>query len=217
MKLTKNQLREIHIGIVHYLLSVGITDNKDITQVIKPLISHDKLRGVKRSITVSKDVKLKPKAAVVPNQKKGKLNEAKGKVTVKAKVKNLQTHVTARNVDVEAIEAFDDLEKARIHAYKEEIKRFCNHGARSVIRQHNMTPEEIEAGGREVYREPYRTLYHQFDLRMNRMLAQQGKTIEQYGLGFRLNKNTQNYLDRVAKAGFIKALYQVARELYANK
>jgi hypothetical protein len=230
MKLTKNQLREVHIGIVHYLLRIGITDNKDITQVIKPLLSHDKLRGVKRSITVSSDTKAKPLAAV-PRQK-GK-PKAKAKLTVKAKVRTVEKpqnvaivrNVALNGVDLVAAEEYEDfkakhreyLNQARVYAYKEEIKRFCGYAARKAIRENNMTPEEIEAGDREVYREPYRTLYHQFDLVLERILARQGKSLEECGLNFKLNKNAYNYLERVAKAGFIKILYGVAKDLYANK
>lgn len=212
MPLTKNEIREVQLGIIHYLIRVGVTANADIVSILKPLTSHDKLRGVKRSLTVEAQTKRKKaksvRKAAVP-QKKEKTGKTE-MTLVKAKVNTK----TASNQPVNEVKI--NLDEARIHSYKEEIKRFCNRAAREQIKYNKMTLAEIEAGNREVYREPYRTLYHQFDMIIGALLSQRGQTLGDYGLGFKLDKNSINYLDRVAKAGFIVTLYNVAKALYGN-
>jgi len=228
MKLTKDNIRLARMGVVRYLMLHGITDNADIVSVVKPLTSHDKLRGVKRSLTVTanNNALRKAKEATKPIFAVGKpaaaLSQQKGKnlvnkvILVKAKVRTDEPAVKNNKVGIDDKPKAMDLNTARVNGYKEEIKRLCGRMSRRQIKEDKITFKDIQDSDREVYREPYRTLYHQFDVVLGELLAQNGYKLEDYGLGFKLDKNTNNYLDRVAKAGFIAKLHAVAKNLYGN-
>lgn len=49
----KQKTTKLHNKLVSTAMKAGITDNHELTTLFHALTSHDKLRGVKRSITVS--------------------------------------------------------------------------------------------------------------------------------------------------------------------
>jgi len=74
MKQTNNT-NKVHAGAVKLAIQNGITDNADLITCFKALTSADKLRGVKRSITVASQNRTA----------KAKPRKAAAKVTTKAK------------------------------------------------------------------------------------------------------------------------------------
>ena len=60
-KTTKETINTIHAGSVKLALNNGITSNEELVSIFKALTSSDKLRGVKRSITVAGQNKAKAK------------------------------------------------------------------------------------------------------------------------------------------------------------
>lgn len=79
----ETNMQELQQKLVKTLLKAGVTDNCDIVTVLRPLCNHDKLRGVKRSITVSsKGYKLpckkKPATASCGKKCKAKNHKKKG-------------------------------------------------------------------------------------------------------------------------------------------
>ncbi len=200
------------IATVEFLAGFGVVENKDIAAVLGPLSSHDKLRGVKRSITVIKNKNQKAKKK--PEVKTVAL--AKIYVNPKVKAKPREKTATGENITSQDLKV-SDLATARIRGYKAEIIRLCGREARKNIMANNMSMHDIESSGREVYREPFRTLYHEFDAVISRKLENTGMTLADYGLGFKLDKNAANYLEKVANAGFLTHMYTVAKNLYGSR
>jgi hypothetical protein len=222
-KIDTNKIRNARMAIVSTLTNAGITDNKDIIQVVKPLTNADKLRGIKRSITVAGYGQKAKNNVKQTTAQKGKIisvitvAKAKPATTTFAPKAKPRAEVVAPDVKPQDLSKPDDLASAKIRGFKAEISRLCMREARKNISANNMTAEDIMENDREVYREPFRTLYHEFDSILANRLQEHGLKLSDYGLGFKLDKNSVNYMDKVANAGFITHMYAVAKNLYGSK
>lgn len=143
----------------------------------------------------------------VPVKKKA---VAKKRAIVKLKV--LQTRDLPRNV----AKKVKPLDEVRDNFLKNDVMKLCKRYSNQLIAKRKLTRAAIEASDRWVYRESYRTIYHEFDRIMAQNLARDGHTLKDVGLGYANKKAGTRYIDTITAAGLMTVLHTVTQSLYGK-
>lgn len=147
--------------------------------------------------------------------------ESKRKAITKAKNKAVQVkHKTREAVGFtkpeQAARFLRDADTARDEMLRKEIHNLCMNKSVDDINARNLTNSDIKNSDRWVYRESYRTLYHEFDRIIGNRLKRIGATLSDYGLGYAFKKNASRYIDNIAKVGLLPELYTMAKALFGK-